>query len=114
MDWLATNWTWLLFIIGIPAIFLFMVRQHGHGMGCGGRHQHGGIDRQARNNPSDAPADPGSMAQSGSARSSSIPQIGVSAREMSADRVPASAPAEHAGHGTGPNAEQRPRRRHGC
>lgn len=113
MEWLATNWTWLLFLIGIPAIYLFMSRQHGHGMGCGG-HQHGGTNQPAGNNPRDVPAEPGSMAESGPARSSSVPQIGAGTRRMSADQAAAGAPAGHAGHGAGPNPDQRRRRRHGC
>jgi len=113
MEWLTTNWTWLLLIVGVPAFFLLMRGQHRGGMGCGGgRHEHGGTNQPMGNNPRNPSTESGS--QAGAPRASSVPQIGVGARGMSADQGAAGAPAEHAGHGTAQSSEQRPRRRHGC
>lgn len=107
MEWLTANWTLLLLIVGIPAFFLLMRGGHGSGMGCGGgHHRHDTTDQTPRSVPSND--ERGAMPQSGPMQPSAVPQVGTGARGMPA-------PAEqHAGHGTGPNPDQRPRRRHGC
>lgn len=59
LEFLSSNWLWILLIGGMLFMHLGHGRGHGGHMGCGG-HQHSGSGQQAADEASagDRPADP--------------------------------------------------------
>jgi hypothetical protein len=116
MNWLASNWVWLLLIFGMFAMHFFSHGRHSHGHAG---HHHGGRDDLDRSrDPTDgarpeerwAPTEQehGSSTGLAQGRDSAVPSVGSDQAGVTASSL------EHAGHDGARPAEKARHSHRGC